>query len=307
MNTLFGFNSSKINITIFSDERKNLNNQWDYICLLIIPTNKINVVLNIIKNYRNNNNYHHELKFAKLDNRGTGVKFQLAKDLLNEILNDTQKLYYFKIFGIDKISINNNRFGKGLKNYEIYANIYNRFYRTNILQLKGYFKNQNIEIDNIFHDNEGNLERHEYFNWHTVFTVEKDERISCNCDRIKFINSNHDLEPNYQNESHIIQLVDILIGAVSQCIEYHNKKNQSQIELAGLVLPYVDRILNDKPNWKSEFPYFGRFDINFFPTILPDWYNPKNFNKSIYKKRDILIKPKIEKIINRDNGIQSLF
>ncbi len=201
---IFNSKTSKINITIFSDERKNLGGGWDYMCLLIVPTEKIQGVLDRILEIRQICNYHTELKFSKLKD-AKGEKYNLAEKLITEILNDKENRFYFKIFGIDTTTLDSDRFGDGLSRSEKYANIYNRFFRTNILQLKGYFQDKHIHIDNIFHDNEGNLQQHEYFNWHTIFKVDKDPRFFCGCDKITFVNSCHNKEQIHKNVSHFIQ------------------------------------------------------------------------------------------------------
>jgi len=115
-----------------------------------------------------------------------------------------------------------------------YANIYNRFFRTTFLSgVKSFFaKYDKVIIKNIFHDSEGNLEQHDYFSWHLPWKIGKEEdKVFFKNGEIIFINSNSKKEFKYKKFSNFIQLIDVIIGSVSYCLDYPNPNNKGQEQL----------------------------------------------------------------------------
>ncbi|HMW04711.1 MAG TPA: hypothetical protein PK079_09915 [Leptospiraceae bacterium] len=275
-------------VTIFCDERKNINGQWNYLILLIIPTIQLETALAILTEKRNRIGYNFELKFSDIK-KDHGDKFLLASEWIDLIKKDSQKIFHFKILGIDISKFKNKNFGGDVKKGEYSANMYNRFFRTNLLGLKYFFNPLNI--DNIFHDTEGNLENHSYFNWHSIWKVNTTEdNITINSKRIYFINSNHNLEAEYSNYSQLIQLSDIVLGSVSNCFDT-NMNNIGQQKLSLKIKDLVERIINNPLNKNSSYNYYKRCDISFFPSepIHEPESSQAKLEGWIYRKRNLVI------------------
>jgi len=101
-------------IFVFADERKNVIARWDYICLLIIPSDKFKSLFNELIKARQEAQYDYELSFSKLNKKGTGSKLDLANCWIDIIINDAithMDRIYFKIFGIDKAKLDFSFFG----------------------------------------------------------------------------------------------------------------------------------------------------------------------------------------------------
>ena len=116
----------KINVALFTDERKNICDVWNYICTIIIPTKLFNSFYDTLMAHRKTVGYFNELIFREIGK--SGLKLELAKLWLNEIINDENKRIYFKILGLNSQLFDENIFGNGsLKKGANYANLYNRF------------------------------------------------------------------------------------------------------------------------------------------------------------------------------------
>lgn len=289
----------EVELYIFADERKKVDNRWDYIAILIIPADKISEALEILNEHRREIRYNGEVKFANVNKKAKGEKFELAKRWLEEIILDGQMrrgIFYFNILGIDRYNLNFEFFGNGNTPKGKYPNIYNRFFRTTFLSgVKSFFHEYDkILVKNIFHDSEGNLEQHEYFSWHLIWKVEQEEdKISFENDEIIFINSDLRKEKKYKYEeiSNFIQLTDVIVGAVSYCLDYSNPNNKGQKQLAELILPLVDRLVNSPSNKNSRFGYFNKYRLAFFPKQVLRETNIK-LDGEMYTRRKIKLKEK---------------
>jgi hypothetical protein len=172
-----------LSITVYADERKKLDERWDYMCLFFFPTDKIEEFCKLLAFAREKaNNYSGEMKFAAINKKGKGEKFKVAKEWVNVVIEDglqKKENIFFSILGIDRNNLDFSAFGKGNSNYGKYANVYNRFFRSVLVGgLKYFFSNAgNIIVDSIFHDTEGNLETHEYFSRHSIFKIGNVEKI----------------------------------------------------------------------------------------------------------------------------------
>lgn len=289
----------EIGLYIFADERKNINDRWDYIAILIVPGSNVEKALKILNKHRNEVGYYNELKFGKINKKPKGEKFKLARRWLQEIIRDGKEnrgIFYFNILGIDRNNLDFQYFGNGNTPKGKYANVYNKFFRTVFLSaIKSFFYKYNkIVIKGIFHDSEGNLETHKYFSWHLIWKIKQTEdKIQFENDRIVFINSDKNKEKTkYKKFSDFIQLVDLIVGSVSYCLDYSNPHNIGQKELAKIMLPLVDRVVNNPSNKNSSFGYFGKYRITFFPKqelTENDLYGNKLTGK-IYTKRKIQLK-----------------
>ena len=292
----------EIKLFLFADERKRVkvrgrDERWDYLCLLVIPSNKIDAAIEILKHHRGEVEYFEELRFREINKKAKGKKFELAKRWLEEIIEDGKQgrgIFYFSILGIDKNKLDFSCFGEGDSPKGKYANVYNRFFRTNFLStIKSFFDEyDSIIVERIFHDREGNLEQHEYFNWHLIWKVEREEeRIFFASDKIIFVESDHRKEKNFPWASHFIQLADILVGSVSYCMELSNPRHKGQKELAKVMLPLVEKLVYRADNKNSRFGYFKKYKLAFFPKTE----KREELPNQVYTKRDLALLDEVSK------------
>jgi len=286
---MFNLTKHALHLTVFADERKNIENKWDYIAILIVPTSEIINILDEIRQSRDKANYYREMKFSELNKRTTkGDKFNLADLWVNIIMNsarERKRKLYFKIMGIDKDKIDHSFFGDYNTPTGKYATVYNRFFRTALLgALKYFFPDSSIVVNNIIHDNEGHLEQHGYFDWHCISKISRSEqKINFDCDKVRFVHSDHLREKNFPNDSHFIQLTDIFLGAATYCIHFTNPSNKSQYSISKKIFPLVDRIIREPRNKNSSFGYYRKYDICHFPDKPLKSFDGRLYPGSIYK------------------------
>jgi len=294
-----------INIAVFTDERKNIGDTWNYISTIIIPSKKFNSIYDDLMKHREKVNYHNELKFSEINK--VGEKSKLGELWISEFLNDPDNKLYFNILGLNQKILDDSNFGIGsLQKGANYANLYNRFFRTNILSIKRFFGNyHDIIIDKIFHDKEGNLENHNYFDWHCIRKLNNEKGISNRSSKISFVDSDHQKECIYPKASQIIQLSDLLIGTISHCLDFERKNHKGKNELGLLFYPLIERVLKTPNNKNSSYRYYKKYDINFFPNDKFTKYG--HLEQYLSKDRKILLGKLFKEKEDEKNGQYRLF
>ncbi len=300
MKDLFGVDVplKEVSLSVYCDERiidmkthPNREN-WTYIALLLIPAHEKSGVLDTLNRHRENKDirYFGELKFSKLRKGSRNSRItRLAKLWLQEIINDTGKRLYFRILGIKMDNLLYELFGNGDTSKGKYGNIYNRFFRMTFLgAVNTYWPQENYQevvVSSIFHDKQGRLEAHRFFPWHLVYKVSGD-RIFFKSDQIIFVESDHNTEPKYKDDSHFVQLADVLIGSASHCLDFPTKYNEGKNEVARVVLPFLKDILKNQA-------HFRRCDVCFYPskklTIQEFYDDDKRSQSQFFRERSILL------------------
>lgn len=274
---LFGHKSevhSSIRLKLFCDESG--SKDWLYIGVLIVPEKIESLILQDLLNKRCGNpegnkawgkcfpecnrHSHNNTEVHYVEVEKSRDKYFVATRWLDYLLCDIDKIYFY-ILGIDKKKLDMSQFGDKDKS----ANVYNRFFRTAILKsVKSYFhKYKSVIITSIYHDDNTSLETNAYFPWHSIFSIaNKDDKVSFKCNAVEFIDSNHRTSNN--NYSHFIQLIDLLLGCVNNCLD-HTSTNKNKEALAEKCLPLIERLIEKPNNRNSRYKYVGRQKIDFFP------------------------------------------
>jgi hypothetical protein len=124
------------------------------------------------------------------------------------------------------------------------ANIYNKFFRTVIdYGLKTYFsKYGKIIIKNIFYDKKEELERHYFFNYKNLekLRYESSKNIEFK-NNIIFVESDHKDEENYPDESHFVQLIDLIIGSIRHNV-FRISDSKKKDEVARKIRPVLNKL-----------------------------------------------------------------
>jgi len=290
---------NKVELNIYCDEIYDVEDQldgskWMYIGALFVPLQYKEELLTILNNCRciQHNNWHysesecsHQCGFHTRNNTeihynelGANAKFRVAEKWINFIHKKAcinhRKMLYFNILGLNLTKMNLQQFGNGS---QVDYNLYNRFYRT---VLKGglnyFFKDSEIVINTIYHDS-GNQESHDLFPWHAISRVSDEiERVNIINNEIQFIDSDH--RNSDSEESQLIQLIDIILGATYVCLHGNTNSNKKAIgfKFKPVMEVLADRNRNpDGKGWIGSYYYennlFKRvYQVSFFPkTEIP--------------------------------------
>jgi hypothetical protein len=192
---------------LYADERKMVIDRWEYHCILIITEEALPAFLSSLLTDRDSVGYFNEMKFGSLHKKGVGEKVELANRWMNRLLDEAGKPnsgVYFTLAGIDRHKIDFSCFGSGDGSEGKYANLYNRFFRASIIgAIHLYFPNDNVTIKSVYHDQQGHLENHEYFEWHISKKIREEATdIDFECDEVKFVCSDHHKEEKEKSASH---------------------------------------------------------------------------------------------------------
>lgn len=252
-----------IEIELYADEikkSKNLhtNEVWTYICLLAVPTQKKEQLLKKLHDVRQAHNCFSEIHGHDIEQ---GIKRDTACNWMKDVVcrDRYSKCLYFKIVGINHSKLNEDLFGD-----QTFDNIYNRFFRTAMLGLlhSSFDRNKLKRVVNVFHD-QANIQQHYYFPWHSIFRIDKDQGdIQFTCKDITFISSDH--RKSQREESHLIQLADILLTGASQCLDCKSKR-PNRIALGKAIYPLLSRMLEKPNNVNSSYGYYKKYSASFFP------------------------------------------
>lgn len=273
----------KISITIYCDEVKNIKNQkdalneyqcWDYIGILIVPTDNIEQLSyelnskrcpnNDFNNCKENCRFHYKnsVKIHYQDYSDT-FNYQIADRWCDTILNNTivNQKFYTHVLGINIAKIDKKYFKSSGEETNVENNIYNRFFRTAIIYaLKTFFSDYDeVVIDNIFHDC-GSMDHHQYFKRQPLKKIyEEVSNVKLNCKEIITLNTNN--SNCLECDNTMLQFIDLYLGAVMNCLHHTGKKNKEKIALK--LYPIVERCVKYSGNVKSR--YFKVNSISFYP------------------------------------------
>ena len=285
---------SSIILDAYCDEITNVllkpdNSRWMYIGILFTPKDKKDELINTLLNKRciQYNNWHWNMKECPYncgyhnpnnteihytDLHRNNAKFRIAYRWVNEFLirenNKGDKgLVYFNILGLNLTNLNLEDFGSDAGRD---LTIYNRFFRTVLLGgVKYFFRGyDNIEIDNIYHDM-GSQESHNLFPWHAPYRINiDDEKVNILSKSIKFINSDHRKyesdDISNKRESQLIQFIDLILGSCFCCLHNPSKKIE-KIKIGFAIKPLLERLLKKPKNVNSNYNYYRKQQVSFFP------------------------------------------
>lgn len=243
-------------------------------------------------NFHEKNNTEIHYKDVKSDN-----KFRIAQRWLKFLLETNNKedrgLVYFNILGLDLSKIDYKLFDA--KNRKM--SIYTRFFRTVLLGGIKYFFGGDVIINHIFHD-EGQQQYYDLFSWQPAERIARENKIRINNKKIIFIDSDHRKESSYNEESHFIQFIDIIMGSICCC--FHPPQNENKLRLGETVKPLLARLTANPKNRNSSYHYYRKQQIQFFPKtkLKNEPLETTLFNESLvpeknnfYTKREILLQP----------------
>lgn len=263
---------AQVRVRLYADEikphRNRVGQRWMYIGLLAVPDEHLGTALQSLQEDRVAGRYDAEVHFSELRNRSgraNGEKTDVARRWVERVLWDHEKIFHFYLLGLNMTNLQASAFGASA---EQGRNIYNRFFRTAVAStLRLFFPSSGgVTVSHVFHDT-SEMETDDLFDWHTIWKLSSPEQgITFATDTIQFIDSDHERETNFARDSHLIQLTDVLLGGISQCLDARNEKDGC-CEVAECLLPLVERLTDPKriSNRNSRFRYVGRISVAFFP------------------------------------------
>ncbi len=271
---LFGVDNpaEEVAVRLYADEVKPFSSpangqRWMYIGVLAIPERLHGDALRELTDARQEVGYDGEPHFSELTQHR---KVHLARRWVELVLSDDRKCFHFHILGLNLSKLRMEAFGQS--GWQQERRIYSRFFRSTVASvLKGFFLSDpsvgQVRVVAIFHDR-SEMEHDDLFEWHTMWRLQQDEPgILFDQGRIHFIDTDHHKEENFASESHFIQLIDILLGATRQCLDYTSDK-PGLVQVAETFRPLLERLTDPRraSNPRSRYRYWRRCCVSFFPS-----------------------------------------
>lgn len=299
MTDLFG-NSvpiKQIECNVYHDERE-IPSKWLYHGFLFVPVDSQVSILNDLARERKESGWEKEIHFSNLDK--TRTMNNLAIRWVELFCSSHYRSIYFYLLGVDYSKLAKdlweNRKTRDFK-------IYNRFFQIGLYgAIKWFFLNptagfQKVVIKGLFSDAKSRTQQ-DRFHSKPISEIEfkaimKDESIFFEREEIVEVESNHETEKTYKNESHLIQYVDLITGGFSQVFD-NTSKQEGKCEIAKILVRngLPEEIMGyDSTHFKSD--YYKKYAVSFFPKtklsrahiINKDIFTSKN---QFYNKRNLL-------------------
>jgi hypothetical protein len=220
-----------MDLYVFADERKRVLERWDYLAIAAVPYAHGRGLYEDLQRERKRAGFHGEMKFARLHKKGIGSRVDTAKGWLRLVVDDARcanRRLFISITGIDNSQLDFHLFGPNGSPTASYANVYNRFFRASLLGLLNYcFPSQAISVRDVFHDSEGNLQNHKYFEWRVIQEISRREpRISFQKDKVTFVRSDPRLEKAHPRGVRNSAARGSYLGNCHVCDPYHKQIEQ---------------------------------------------------------------------------------
>jgi hypothetical protein len=255
-------------VRVYADDTKQQLNvrgeRWMYLGLVAIAHDRHGEALDLLLQDRDAAGYQGEVHFSECSDYRMAA---LARRWLDRVLwDDPKDLFRFHVLGIRMDHLHRRSFGDGGSKNE--RRIYARFFRSALsYALQSLFPSP-VAVQAVVHDG-GDLEKDDLFDWHAIWRLGRDvEGVDFDCERVVFVNSDHQKEGAHPTESHFVQLTDLVLGAVRQALDATSAA-EHKIALGRQVLPLVQRLTSPRlaRNRNSRYRYVGRCSLSFFPKL----------------------------------------
>jgi len=272
-NNLFGYKEITPEFYVFHDESGNYHcDDWVFTGLLWVSRDKATQVQQYINIIRERYQYLDEIHFNKLPKSflgDYGKKAKVAKELLELWIRKLSDFTYFNV-----LAVNRKHFKYDHKRFKKNFHAYNRF---TLIALKSglawFFKDKSKLNLSIYSDEKsrrpkgilGDGINYDNFEKYIMDRLKEDTK-SYKGPEIKLLNPVKCISCNkngpYSKEEELLQLVDLLLGAVSTAINPRTKRG-TKIWLAQEISYLIEDIR--KEPWKQTYKLHRKFAISYFP------------------------------------------
>lgn len=261
--------TSQRRIRFFVDESKpqpkhhRRGESWLYVGVLGIPEDKIDSAAERLVRARDRAcpGYDGEVHFEQIRD---GRKKRVAAAWMDDVLHDHTGTFHLHVLGINQDLLNEAAFGDDDATQR--RRIYSRFVRTSLAYAaKSFFPGDDVVVVDVVHDRTQEMEDDAWFDWHVPYAAARDNGVRFESSRLAFTDSDHRREPLRPRDSHFVQLIDVLLGSVRQCLDFPSERPEA-IELGTKMLPLIERMMSGKRNPNSRYHYVDRCSVSFFPS-----------------------------------------
>lgn len=220
-------------VVVFHDERQ-LKHAWLYHGVLVVEVGSAQGLTQFLSDTRKQSGSQKDVHYAELKYRSCRSKTtKLATLWARAAPEELWKYCRFYVLGIALSNLDRSVFGDEKRT--INQNIYNRFFEIALFSaLRWFYPNDVVELIQAFSE-ERSLAGDNPFQSRSLYKIARREaNISCACDEIILVKKRQAEEKAHPKAVACIQLVDLLMGGISQCYD-RSSSGHAQMEIEDIL------------------------------------------------------------------------
>lgn len=250
---------------VYHDERL-IGKRWLYHAFLFVPLTRKMPFLSDLRKIREKTGWQGELHFERLNN--TRTQNDCAKSWIASYLGGHSNQCRFYFLGVDQCSLARELWDRKVRDFKIY----NRFFQVGLYSaIKWLFLNpkagfRKVRIEKVFSDSKSrSLE--DRFHTQPIEDIEfsaeiRNEAISFDSKTVVEVDSDHRKEVEFPHASHIVQLVDLLAGAMSQMFDNTSKHEGKHLLARSL---WAQDLPSGIMKYDFTSKFYKKIGLSFFP------------------------------------------
>ena len=276
-------------VVIFHDERE-LRGKFLYHGILVVEKHCAQRLIQFQSDTRKQSGSDKDVHFAELRRSSSRSKrTKLATLWASAACEELWKHCRFYLLGVALCNLDRGVFGDDKRTAN--QNIYNRFFEIALFSaLRWFFPSDAVKLSQVFSE-ERSLAGDDPFQRRPLYKIgQREANISCECNKITFVKKRQADEMAHPKAVPCVQLVDVLMGGISQCYD-RSSSSDAQLE--------VEKILGEPVRQLTENPFnpnhhlYKKLQVAFFPKgkltaqeILDRTRQPSFFRRELPADRD---------------------
>ena len=267
-----------IEILAFHDERVVPN--WLYHGYILCDVSKFPLLRNELLNAKKKANCDPNKRIHFSELRSSSAGSSRTKTAVNWAELFVEKLYqdmWFYFFGINLRNIDYQFFGASSNGQERHFRIYNRFFEIGLFSACRFFFDpaiEDVEILQVFSEKRDLGETNPFLILAPYKINQRETNVVVKSKQIIQVDGNPLKEKDNPECCDIINLVDVLIGAISQALDY-TSKSRACTEVSEKLISVCQRLSETPYNKNSR--YYKRYSMSFFPKSRQSVSTIKNY------------------------------
>ncbi len=274
-------------VIVFHDERW-LGSDWLYHGVLVVERASAKGLTAFLSDTRKKSGSERDVHFSELKHRSCRSKTtKLATLWASAASEELWKYCRFYLLGVALSNLDRSVFGDEKRT--INQHIYNRFFEIALFSaLRWFYPSEPVELIKAFSE-ERSRACDDPFQRRPLYKIERREaNISCPCNKIILVKKRQADETAHPNAVSCIQLVDMLMGGISQCYDRSGSR-EAHLEVEEILREPLHELANNPFNPRL----YKRLRVAFFPKekltaqeILDRNRQPKFLQRELPAHRD---------------------
>ena len=155
--------------------------------------------------------------------------------------------------------------GAGSSGKEREFRIYNRFFEMALYGALRYFfpLSEEVAVSQVYSEKR-DLPAQDPFEYHFPWKMgRRDTNVKVATGKVTLVDHSRMSDPEYAYLCYLVEYVDVIVGAISQALDFTTSGKDGCCEVAEIAYPVVERLTAKPFNPNSR--YWKRYSISFFP------------------------------------------